>query len=352
MTNNLQDLYSDYLISQNKYATATGLADIVPENLSHDQITRFLNGDLMDSKILWQEVKADVRANEDKDCGVLVLDDMPAEKPYTDENEIIAWHYSHAKNRLIKGMNLLTCMVRYDDVRLPIGYEVVKKDLRYSDLETRKEKRKSSVSKNELFRCLISQAIRNQVKYKYVLADNWFSSNDNMNFIHHNTKKMFIMGLKANRSIAMTLEDKQQGCYEKLGSMSLEDNMPKTVYLKGVSFPVQVMKKVFTNEDGSKGVLYLVTDDLSINGEQIFETYQKRWCIEEYHKSVKQNAGFERSPTKTITSQLNHVFCSILAFCKLERLKIRTCMNHFAIKYKLIMRSNQIALQELQKMTM
>ncbi|WGZ73366.1 hypothetical protein [Piscirickettsia salmonis] len=40
---NLADIYTDYLIAQNKHATATGLADLMPDELSHDQITRLLN---------------------------------------------------------------------------------------------------------------------------------------------------------------------------------------------------------------------------------------------------------------------------------------------------------------------
>ncbi|QGP49741.1 hypothetical protein PsalN5692_02313 [Piscirickettsia salmonis] len=35
---NLADIYTDYLIAQNKHATATGLADLMPDELSHDQI--------------------------------------------------------------------------------------------------------------------------------------------------------------------------------------------------------------------------------------------------------------------------------------------------------------------------
>lgn len=347
----MKDLYSDYLIAQNKHATATGLSDILLGDISHDKVTRFLNGKLMGSKDLWHEVKSDVRRHEDKDNGYLALDDMIAEKPYSDENEIICWHYSNAKNTVLKGVNLITAMIRYRDACIPVGYEVIKKDVSYDDPKTGKKRRKASIGKNDMFRSLIQQAVLNQVKFKYVLSDSWFSSNDNMNLIHQNLKKQFIMGLKANRSIALTEKDKLSGQYEKLGSVSLEDGTPKTVYLKGILFPVQVMKKVFKNEDGSEGVLYLATNDLSINGERIFESYQKRWCIEEYHKSVKQNASFEKSPTKTLLSQLNHIFCSLLAFCKLERLKLKTATNHFALKYKLILRSNQIALQEWQKMT-
>ena len=36
------DIYTDYLICQNKYATATGLSDMVDGEFSHDKVTRFL----------------------------------------------------------------------------------------------------------------------------------------------------------------------------------------------------------------------------------------------------------------------------------------------------------------------
>ncbi|QGP55205.1 hypothetical protein PsalMR5_02649 [Piscirickettsia salmonis] len=34
-------------------------------------------------------------------------------------------------------------------------------------------------------------------------------------------------------------------------------------------------------------------------------------AIEEFHKSVKQNSSFEKSPTRIVTSQLNHIYYSI-----------------------------------------
>ena len=72
-------------------------------------------------------------------------------------------HYSHAKKRLVKGVNLLTMMIRYGDVSFPIGYEVVKKDIHYCDIKTKKEKRQASISKNTYFRMLIGQAVTNCV---------------------------------------------------------------------------------------------------------------------------------------------------------------------------------------------
>jgi hypothetical protein len=55
---------------------------------------------------------------------------------------------SHAKGDVVKGINILTCMVRYGDFSLPLGYEIIKKDVAYCDIETKKMHRKSSTTKN------------------------------------------------------------------------------------------------------------------------------------------------------------------------------------------------------------
>ncbi len=38
----------------------------------------------------------------------------------------------------------------------------------------------------------------------------------------------------------------------------------------------------------------------------------------------------------------------MVAFCKLELLKVKTAMNHFAIKQKLLLKANQVMFKELQ----
>lgn len=339
------DLYTDYLICQNKYATATGLSDLLCGDISHDKITRFLNSDDFTSKDLWQYVKPFVRKHQSGE-GVLILDDSIEEKPYTDENAINCYHFSHAKGDVIKGINILSCLVRYEDISLPVGYEVIHKPTLFSDLETKKVKRKSEINKNELFRSLISQAHINQVAFRYILADNWFSSKENMEYIHNDIKKHFIIGIKSNRNISFS----QDGQYKALKSQTLKKDTLYKAWLKGVSFPVMLIKKVFTNEDGREGVVYLASNDYTSNAEQLYNVYQKRWRIEEYHKSIKQNASLAKSPTKKVRSQCNHIFSSLISYCKLELLKVKTHLNHFAIKYKLVVRANQIAMNEFQAM--
>ena len=153
---------------------------------------------------------------------------------------------------------------------------------------------------------------------------------------------------KSNRLVACVKESKK-GQYQSLSSLNLKDGEKRIVSLKGCSFSVALIAKIFKNEDGSTGTLYLVTNDLESSPDLIYEIYKKRWRIEEYHKSIKQNASLEKSPTKVVRSQRNHIFASIIAYCKLELLKVKTSLNHFALKSKLLLRSNQIAFQELRK---
>jgi len=121
------------------------------------------------------------------------------------------------------------------------------------------------------------------------------------------------------------------------------------VYLKNVSFPVLIAKQIFTNDDGSTGTLYLVTSDTTMTYDRITRRYQTRWQVEVVHKSLKQNAALEKSPTKTKRSQQNHIFAAMVALVvKLETLKIHHHTNHFAIKQKLYLKAIRAAYDELK----
>ena len=153
--------------------------------------------------------------------------------------------------------------------------------------------------------------------FDHVLADNWFGSQENMEFINKLGKK-FIIGIKSNRTVALSGKDKKSGKFKQVSSLDMRDGESKKVWLKGVPFEVVLVKKVFTNEDGSIGILYLASNDIEHDAAYLYQIYQRRWRIEEYHKSIKENASLAKSPTKRVRSQANHIFASKVAFCKLE----------------------------------
>lgn len=344
----LLDIYSDYLISAFGQTTATGLAGLLGGSVSHDQIQRLLAHAPSRSADLWQVVKPYVRQIEQAD-GVLIIDDSIAEKPYTDENDIICWHYDHSQDRSVKGINFVTCLYHASGYSLPVGFSLVAKTEYYTDKKDGKRKRRSPISKNEYYRDLLTNARHNQILFQYVLSDVWYSAAENMMFIQHDLNKDFIMPLKSNRKLALSLPAKRNGQWVRIDSLTLEANTPLEIYLESVDFPLLLVKQVFANEDGSVGIQYLVSSDTSLTGDGMTTIYRKRWNVEPYHKSLKQNASLEKSPTQTVTTQTNHLFASLCAYVKLEWLRKTTTLNHFALKTKLYVVALQSAFDTLRQ---
>lgn len=79
----------------------TGLSQLLDHAINHHQITRFLAGSDFTSSDLWSLLKPTVRCIE-ADEGALNYDDTIEEKPYTDENDIIAGTSITANSALSK----------------------------------------------------------------------------------------------------------------------------------------------------------------------------------------------------------------------------------------------------------
>jgi hypothetical protein len=317
--------------------------------ISHDRIQRFLSSPTKGGADFWKIVKPYVRQVQ-APAGVMIVDDRISEKPHTDENDIICWHYDHTSGQTIKGINFITALYHVNGVSLPVNYHLVTKTEFYTDKKTGKLKRRSAVSKNEVYRQLLRQVVHNQIPFRYVVNDVWFASADTMRFVKHDLKRDFVMPLKANRKVALRLEAKKQGQYVRVDELVLEADTVLTIYLEGVDFPLHLVKQVFTNGDGSVGILYLVTSDLELTFDEITTIYGKRWNVEPYHKSLKQNAALSKSPTKTLTTQSNHLFAALCAYIKLEMLKVTTHTNHFALKSKLYLRALRTAFDALHEL--
>lgn len=349
MDKSLLDLYTDYLISSFGQTTATGLSQLLDGQISHDAVTRFLASKPKTSADLWRVAKPLVRQVETDDA-VLVLDDSIEEKPYTDENDLICWHWDHSQDRSVKGINFLTALYCTPQLALPVAFDLVTKTELYIDAKTGKQKRRSQLTKNARFRMLLLACLHNKLRFSYVLNDVWYASSDNMMFIKHTLKKQFVMPLKQNRKVALTLEQKQSGQYQAVNQLDLPESSTRLVWLEEVDFPLLLIKQRFTNEDGSVGERYLVTSDETLNYDQMTALYKRRWSVEVYHKSLKQNASLEKSPTRTETTQRNHLYGSLCAYIKLESLKLRTGINHFALKSKIYITALRSAYAELVKL--
>ncbi len=346
--NNLLDLYTDYLLVTPTYGTATGLSDVTDNKISHDQVTRLLSGRI-DSKTLWQYVKPlchEISCPE----GLLIIDDSIEPKPYSKTNPLINWHFDHCSGKSVKGVNFVSSFYYSPkcEMGLPVGVEYVKKDQEVLG-KNGKVCYKSKETKNEMMRRMVFQATYN-IRVKYVLSDSWFSSTDNMQCITEECNTDFITAIKSNRVVALSKENKLQGDFISINSLELEGRT-MSVYFKQYDKPVLISKQVFKNGDGSTGTLYLATSDLGLDYQNLTTIYEKRWKVEEFFRSIKNNACFAGSPTKTIQTQQAHFTASMISYVKLERLKIRNNKNHYAMKSEIWLAATRAAWKQLDRLS-
>ena len=79
-------------------------------------------------------------------------------------------------------------------------FELVKKSIQYGDLKTKKRKRKSEKTKNQMMREMIQTCINNTLKFRFMLMDSWFSSEENFEFITDKGRH-FIAALKTGQLV-------------------------------------------------------------------------------------------------------------------------------------------------------
>jgi hypothetical protein len=351
------DIYCHFLQSSFGQASATALSSAVLGEIGHDQVTRFLATSTIDGKALWTLVKPQVRSLEEADMAcasalprVLIIDDHIEEKPYMQPNDLIRTHWDHSVGRNVKGINQMSAIYEIGGYSIPIDVDFIYKTVLVKDAKTGKEKWVSTEDKNEKFRKIVRQAVKNDVKMEYVAGDKWYASVENMKCVKTECQLEFVFPLKSNRLIALSLEDKRKGHYQAVESIDFQEKQVREVYLKGIDFPVVLVKQVFTNKDGSKGCLFLVSSDLRLDYDKITAIYQIRWKVEEHHKSIKSNFGYAKSPAYSIKAQTNHCVLSIYAFFDWEILAHKMKTNHFALKMQVYKKALQEAWKYIENL--
>ena len=248
----------------------------------------------------------------------------------------------------MRGINLLNAVYHCKGASIPVAFELVKKPIQYCDLKSGKIKRKSEVTKNEMMREMIGACIRNALKFRFVLMDSWFASKENFDFITGKGRH-FIAALKSNRLVALSEEDRKNKCFVRIDELDFPEQTAVQGWLKDHAKAVRLVRQVFTNKDGSTGILHLVCSDLTCDYDAVTTSYKKRWQVEVFHKSLKSNASLARSPTQTVRTQTNHVFMAIYATFKLQCLSIKNKINPFALRLKLLINASRSAYAELQQ---
>src|ERR1041384_7277955 len=99
------DYCQSLLVSQINY-TLTNFADHC-DRFSHDAINRYLRGERITPRLVWDNVHSQVVVTE---RGYLVFDDTVLDKNYSGSIELVRRQYSGNAHGVIKGIGVVTCV--------------------------------------------------------------------------------------------------------------------------------------------------------------------------------------------------------------------------------------------------
>ena len=81
--------------------------------------------------------------------------------------------------------------------------------------------------------------------FDWILADNWFGAKENLEYINNVIKKKFIIGIKSNRTVALSENEKLKGDFTKVSKLDLEDGQSIKIWIKGIDFALQLINSPY-----------------------------------------------------------------------------------------------------------
>lgn len=121
----MRNLYVDYVLSGSGQISAVELSEALDGRFSNDQVSRMLSSGAVNDKTLYQKGKAFLKQQQAKGVVTLCLDDSIAEKPYSEVNGVVNWHYDHTRGSSVKGINFVSALWNDEQLSVPLSLQVV-----------------------------------------------------------------------------------------------------------------------------------------------------------------------------------------------------------------------------------
>ena len=162
---------------------------------------------------------------------------------------------------------------------LPIAVELVRKTVPVYQPKTQKTSWQSPFTKNEYLQQMLRVALpgRPQQQVVPLPAGRLVVRLGREHVPGAGPGPPVHFALESSRTVALSEADRSQGRFQAVQSLVFPDTQPVRVYLRSVQAAVLVTRQVFTNQDGSQGILYLVSSDTDLDQAQLTAIYQRRW---------------------------------------------------------------------------
>jgi hypothetical protein len=312
--------YCQYLLVSQINYTLTNFADHC-ERFSHDAINRYLRGERITPRLVWENVRSQVIATAQ---GYVVFDDTVLDKNASFAIELVRRQYSGNAKTVIKGIGVVTCV--YVNPALDQFWLI---DYRIYDPAGDGKSKLDHV--HEMLSNLVHQK---QLPFYAVLMDTWYAAKELMLFIE-SLSKIYYCPLKNNRQVDDSGGQRPYCRVDSLDWPSEELVHGKRIKIKG--FPKDHKVRLFRVEVSIHRTDWVVTNDPTQDSTEATQTVCGfRWKIEQLHREGKQLTGLERCQCRKARIQRNHIGCAFLVWVRLKEIATQTQQTGYQLKHNLL----------------
>ncbi len=312
--------YCQYLLVSQVNYTLTNFADHA-EGLSHDAINRYLAGEKLSPRLVWEHVQQDIVCSE---SGYIVFDDTVADKNYSLEIEGVRRQYSGNVHGVVKGIGMVNCV--YVNAELERWWII---DYRIFDPDRDGKSKLAHVEE-----MLGNVVYQKKLPFSTVLMDSWYATRHLMLTIEE-MDKLYYCPLKKNRLVDDSGGVEKYRHIEDLHWSEAELSEGKTIKIN--KFPRDHKVNLFRVPVSADRTEYVVTNDVACDTtEAAREVCGHRWKIEQFHRELKQLTGLEKCQCRKGRIQRNHIACAMLVWVRLKHIAYNTQQTVYKLKQGLL----------------
>jgi Transposase DDE domain len=312
--------YCQYLLSSPINYTVTNLADHL-NGISHDRLNRYLRGEKLTARLLWDNVKSLLQASEN---GYVLFDDTVLDKRYSVSIDLTRRQYSGNEHRVIRGIGLISCVY----VKVETGqFWVI--DYRLYDPDGDGQSKLDHVAQ-----MLNGVVYSKQLPFSTVLMDSWYASQRLMAQIDA-PLEVYYCPLKVNRRVDDSAGELPYQRIDELRWTSDELQQGKLIKVRG--FPANKKVKLFRVTVSTNRTDFVATNDCTQDSTNaVQQANGVRWKIEEFHRELKQLTGLEACQCRKARIQRNHIACALLVWTRLKAIAYQTQRTVYQIKHSML----------------
>ena len=323
--------YCQFLLSSQINYTMTHLAAHT-EAFSHDAVTRYLAGDRVTPRVVWEQVRAAVVPSPH---GYLVFDDTVLDKNASRQIALVRRQWSGTEHGVIRGIGVVTCV--YVNPELDrfwvIDYRIFAPPGPVGDGKTK------LAHVGEMLAAALDprHPAYKALPVRAVLMDTWYATRRLLRQIEA-LGHVYYCPLKPNRLVDAqwaATDARRAYRYTPLSALAwsaTEAAHGKVVHLK--DFPTGHRVRLFRLALSSERTDYVVTNDETQDSTPAVQTvYGWRWKIEQLHREAKQVTGIARCQARRARSQRNHIGCAFLVWARLTQIAVATQRTIYAVKH-------------------